>query len=98
MTTTPTQVAHPRKASLRTIVQALAGQVLALAAIIPVLALVAPKFLDALGTLLPPAVYAYLAGAVAFIAVLSGAVARIMAIPGVNAWLTRIKLGATPTV
>ena len=88
MTTTPTQVAHPHKATLRTIVQALAGQVLALAAIIPVLALVAPKFLDALGTLLPPAVYAHLAGAVA----------RIMAIPGVNAWLTRIKLGATPTV
>lgn len=93
---TPTQVAYPWAATLRTILQTVAGLILGAAAFVTVLATLAPQFLAAIADLLPPEWYAWAVGAVAFIGALSGALARIMAIPGVNEWLTRIKLGATP--
>jgi len=98
--TTPlaTQVAHPTNAAVRTALQSVAGVVLTAASVIATLAILAPQFLVAVQDILPPEWAAYAAGAVAFIGTLSGVVARLMAIPGVNEWLTQIKLGATPKV
>ena len=96
MTTTPTQVAYPWTAAARTALQAIAGAVLALAAFVAALAILAPQFLAAVANILPPAWLAWATSAVATIGALAGAFARIMAIPGVNEWLTRIKLSAAP--
>lgn len=96
MTITPTQIAFPWSATLRTILQTVSGLILGAWAIITVAAVLAPQLLAAIGDLLPPEWAAWAVGAVAFIGALAGAFARVMAIPGVNDWLTKIKLGATP--
>lgn len=85
VTSEPTQVDHPFKATMRTFVQALIG----LVSVWSIVDLVLTDFLNEVGwaSALP-----YLAIASAIVA----AVARIMAIPQVNAWLTKIGLGATP--
>lgn len=95
-TVPPTQIAHPWLATVRTILQTIAGVVIGFASVIAVAAVLAPQFLDAIAILLPPEWYAYALAVVAFIGTLAGAVARIMAIPGVNNWLTRAHLGAAP--
>jgi hypothetical protein len=91
---TPTQVAYPGAAVLRTILQTVAGVILGAASVTAVVAVFAPQFLEAVATILPPEWLAWATGAVATIGALAGAFARIMAIPGVNAWLTTVKLGA----
>ena len=93
--TTPSQVAHPWKATLRTVVQVgvvLFTFVLAVGpAILNILA-------EDLGAHLPPGVIAWLLTAAAVLTALSGAVARIMAIPRVNEALSKVRLDAgTPT-
>ena len=92
---TPTQVAHPWKATLRTVVQV--GIVLftfVLAAGPAILKILA----EDLGAHLPPGITAWLLTAAAVLTALAGAVARIMAIPRVNDLLGRIRLDAgTPT-
>ena len=88
---TPSQVAHPWRATLRTIVQVgvpLFGFVLLAGP--PILTILA----EDLGTHLPPGVTAWLLGAAAVITAVSGAVARIMALPRVNEALRRIRLDA----
>jgi len=46
---------------------------------------------------LPPVVFIWLNGIVAVTAVIIGAASRVMAIPAVNAWLTRwLNLGSVP--
>lgn len=97
-TVPPTQVAYPWRATLRTILQTVAGVVLGLASAIAAVAVLAPQFLAALAEILPPEWYAYAVTAVAFIGLLAGTVTKIMAIPGVNVWLTKWKLGAAPAV
>jgi hypothetical protein len=88
---TPSQVAHPWKATVRTVVQVgivVFTFVLAVGpAILNILA-------EDLGAHLPPGVTAWLLGAAAVITALSGAVARIMAIPRVNDLLGRVRLDA----
>lgn len=96
MTPTPTQVAYPWTAAARTVVQTVAGVVLGLAAGIATLAVLAPQFLAAVADILPPEWLAWAVSAVATIGAIAGAVAKIMAIPGVNEWLTKVKLSATP--
>jgi len=86
----PTQVEHPWKATFRTVVQTF----LAAAA---VLALVAPMIQEFVAEWWPGSpVVAWIGVGAAFIASVAGLVTRIMAVPAVNAWLTRIGLGATP--
>jgi hypothetical protein len=92
--TAPTQVTHPGAATARTILQSVAGAVLAAASFVAVLAVFAPQLLEAIADVLPPEWLAWATGAVAAIGAFAGALARVMAIPGVNAWLTRLKLGA----
>jgi uncharacterized membrane protein len=78
----PSQVAHPSKAVLRTVVQT----VVTLAAVIPLV-------VEVIGDDSPVWLVPILTGAV----VLAGVVTRIMAIPMVNGWLTSVGLGATPS-
>jgi protein-S-isoprenylcysteine O-methyltransferase Ste14 len=94
MTTTPTQVARPWTATARTALQAVAGAILGAAALVAAVAVLAPQFLEAVAAILPPEWLAWATAAVATIGAVAGAVARIMAIPGVNEWLTKIKLAA----
>jgi hypothetical protein len=88
---TPSQVAHPGRAVLRTVVQVglvLFGFVLAAGpAILNILA-------EDLGAHLPPGVITWMLTAAAALTALSGAVARIMALPRVNELLGRIRLDA----
>jgi len=95
-TPTPTQIAYPWKATLRTVLQTLAGIVLGLASFISAAAIFAPQLLDAITEILPPEWVPYAAAAVAFVVLLSATVTRIMVIPGVNEFLTKLKLGAVP--
>lgn len=76
----PSQVVHPWRATLRTVVQAVIG----LAALFPVL-------VGALGDV-PDWLVPILAG----VAVVAGAITRIAAIPAVNTGLTSIGVGAEP--
>jgi protein-S-isoprenylcysteine O-methyltransferase Ste14 len=92
--TAPTQVTHPGAATARTILQAVAGAILTAATVVATLAVFAPQFLTAIADILPPEWLAWATGAVAAIGAFAGALARVMAIPGVNAWLTTVKLGA----
>jgi ADP-ribosylglycohydrolase len=98
MTTTiptpATQVTRPWTAAFRTILQTVAGAILGSVVVVAAIATVAPQILDAVAAVLPPAWLAWATGAVATIGALAGAFARVMAIPGVNAWLTKLKLAA----
>lgn len=96
MTTTPTQVAYPWTATARTIAQTVAGVIIGASTFIAGFAILAPQFLAAVADILPREWLLWASGAVATVGALAGAVARIMAIPGVNEWLTKIKLSAAP--
>ncbi|UVK62563.1 hypothetical protein SEA_TAYLORSIPHT_24 [Arthrobacter phage TaylorSipht] len=89
----PSQVAHPWRASLRTVwavaVPAFGLVLFAGPAVLHILA-------EELGTVVPEGVTAWLLAAAGVLSALAGAVTRIMALPGVNAWLARFKLDAGP--
>ena len=92
---TPTQVAHPWKAALRTFLQVLVPAVLLVLA-------VGPEVLQILAEQLkghvPDGLLSWLFGAAGLLAALAGAAARIMAIPRVNELLGRVRLDAgSPT-
>lgn len=85
----PTQTAYPWKATLRTVL----GVILALGIVGPqLLAIVQEK----LGGYIPPDVMTYIAWGVGLIVAISATFTRIIAIPTINAWLTKIGLGAEP--
>lgn len=92
----PTQLEYPGKAVLRTVVAVGVSVLLGLAAVASVLQVFLPQFLEAIAEALPPEAFAVVSSTIATIIVVAGAVTRVMAIPGVNAFLTKIKLGATP--
>lgn len=77
---------------LRTIVQV----ILAFLSVWAVIAVIAPQILTELTTILPGPWVAWLAGLVAAVTGIAGALSRIMAIPQVNAWLSRLGLGSAP--
>lgn len=84
-----TQVAHPWKATVRTMLAAAVPTIITLVTVINIVT-------DQFGVYLSPAVIGWLTGAAGFLVVLSGAITRIMAVPGVNDFLKTIGLGATP--
>lgn len=59
-------------------------------------ALVLPQIIDALGLPVDGPVYLWLIGAAGVVTAIAGALSRIMAIPAVNAWLTKVGLGSVP--
>lgn len=89
----PTQVAHPARASWRTVLQTVLGAILTLGFVLPVAVQIIG---EELGDYLPPNVMAVLLTVSAVIVAVSGAVARIMAIKKVDAALSRIGIGARP--
>jgi len=60
------------------------------------LALVLPQIIDALGLPVESALYLWLVGLAAGVTAVAAAITRIMAIPAVNAWLTKVGLGSVP--
>jgi sugar phosphate permease len=91
--TTATQIAYPWVATSRTILQNLAGTILAFGSFTAGLAVFAPQILTAIVAVLPANWAAYATGAVTVISTLAGAIARVMAISGVNEYLTKLRLG-----
>ncbi|GAA1333050.1 hypothetical protein GCM10009592_26400 [Brachybacterium rhamnosum] len=82
----PTQVAHPWKATLRTVVAYVV-------AVVPVLLVAIPVVQDELGPYLPDAWVAWLGGVVAVLGAIVAAATRIMALEAVQDLLARIGLG-----
>lgn len=82
---TPTQIANPRRATLRTTVAALVGLVLVLNPVLVALVEILRELPEGLSV--PPVVFAVLNGAILLVAAVVGGVTRIMAIPAVNAWI-----------
>ncbi|MCW2132871.1 hypothetical protein [Arthrobacter sp. VKM Ac-2550] len=88
-----TQTAYPWKATLRTVLEV---GIPAFALVLIVIPQVLNILAEELGAVLPESVTAWLLAAAATVTLVAGALARIAAIPGVNALLTRIGLGAEP--
>ena len=55
-----------------------------------------PQIIEALGGVLPPDAFLWLNGVAAGITAIAAGLARVMAIPQVNAWLTKLGLGSVP--
>ena len=86
----------PNKRVIRTVLQSIAGFIVALAGGLAIFQLVAPQVLDAVREVLPPTWYAWLVGVVAAAGVAAGVLAKVMAIPQVDAWLKHFGAGSTP--
>lgn len=84
-----TAVWFPWQRVWRTTLQVIAGLIITLSIAAAAIALWAPTILHELQTILPPGMYAWLLGAIAICGIISGALAKLMAIPGVNAWLSK---------
>ncbi|URM86992.1 hypothetical protein SEA_BASILISK_24 [Arthrobacter phage Basilisk] len=89
----PSQVANPWRATFRTVwavaVPAFGLVLFAGPAVLGILA-------QELGAVVPESVTAWLLAAAGILSALAGAVTRVMALPAVNAWLSRFKLDAGP--
>lgn len=81
--TTPTQVAHPWRATLRTILQALVAALVVLPLAVPVIT----DWIAENPGLLPTEVAAGVTAAGAAVVAIAGLVARLMAVPGVDEFL-----------
>lgn len=88
----PTQVAHPNQASLRSFIQTALALLISFAAIWPLLNPLLEDFFTNAGLPTP----GYYVAALGVISAVAAALTRVMAIPAVNAWLTKIRLGANP--
>ena len=85
----PTQVKYPWRAALRTVL----AYVVAAGIVVPAVWSIAQ---DTLAGYLSPEVVTAAAWTVGLIVAVSAFVTRVIAIPAVNAWLTRLGVGATP--
>lgn len=83
---TPTQVAHPWKATARTGVAYLLAAIAFLAAALPLIT-------EHLGEYLPPSWQAWLTGAVAFLVAVATLITRLMALAKAQDFLAKIGLG-----
>ena len=89
---TPTQVAHPWRAALRTAVAVL----LSLALVLPIVWAIIGEELEKVGWAIPEPVGTVVGVIIAAITAAAAIVTRVMAIPAVSDWLTRLNLGPTP--
>ena len=89
---TPTQVAHPWRASLRTAVAVLLG----LALVLPIVWAIIGEELGKVGWAIPEPVGTVVGVIIAAITAAAAIVTRVMAIPAVSDWLTRFNLGPAP--
>lgn len=89
--TEPTQVRYPWKTTVRTAIQAFLSAA-------GILALVAPQLQEFVDQFWPGSpVIAWIGTGAIFVAALAALITRIMAIPAVDAVLTKIGLGAKPS-
>jgi hypothetical protein len=95
-TVTVQPIWHSRQRWIRTALQTALAFLVTLGGSVAVLQAVAPQVLDDLADVLPASWLAWLAGAFAFVIVIASALSRLMAIPVVNAWLTRVHAGSVP--
>lgn len=86
----------PNKRVIRTVLQSVAGFILALAAGLAAFQVIAPQVLEAIREVLPPTWYAWLVGFIAAVGVLAGVLAKVMAIPAVDRWLKHFGAGSAP--
>ncbi|QKS15590.1 hypothetical protein HUN59_04595 [Curtobacterium sp. Csp2] len=84
--------------ALRTALQVAVALVLALGGSVGLLQALSPQVLAAVVDVLPPNAYAWLVAAFAFVIAIATALSRLMAIPLVNAWLTRVHAGSVPKI
>jgi len=84
-----TEIWYKAQRVLRTIVQTAIPAFLTFA-------LVLPQIIEALGLPVDSELRLWLLGAAAIVTAVAGAISRVMAIPAVNAWLTKIGLGSVP--
>ena len=89
---TPTQVAHPWRASLRTAVAVLLG----LALVLPIVWAIIGEELGKVGWVIPEPVATVVGVIIAAITAAAAIVTRVMANPAVSDWLTKMHLGPTP--
>ena len=89
---TPTQVAHPWRAALRTAVAVLLG----LALVLPIVWAIIGEELGKVGWAIPEPVGTVVGVIIAAITAAAAIVTRVMAIPAVSDWLTKLNLGPTP--
>ena len=89
---TPTQVAHPWRAALRTAVAVLLG----LALVLPIVWAIIGEELGKVGWVIPEPVGTVVGVIIAAVTAAAAIVTRVMAIPAVSDWLTRLHLGPTP--
>ena len=88
-TETPTQVAFPLRAAVRTLIAVLVG--------LGVAPLILTALQEPLGLYLPPSWWAALAWFAGLCAAISTGVTRVLAIPQVNVFVTKwLNLGAEP--
>lgn len=85
----PTQVKYPWRAALRTAL----AYIVAAGIVVPMVWAIAQ---DTLGPYLSPEVVTATAWTVGLIVAVSAFVTRVIAIPKVNAWLTKLGVGAAP--
>ena len=85
----PTQVKYPWRAVLRTVLAYIVGAGI----VVPAAWVIAQ---DTLSGYLSPEVITATAWTVGLIVAVSAFVTRVIAIPQVNAWLTKLGVGATP--
>lgn len=84
-----TEIWYKSKRVLRTVVQVGIPAFLSFA-------LVLPQLIEALGLPVDSELRLWLVGVAAAVTAVAAALSRIMAIPAVNAWLTKIGLGSVP--
>jgi hypothetical protein len=90
--TTPTQVAHPGAAVKRTSLAAIISSGLGLAVVAPEIVNI---ILEEAGETMPADMRVALIGVGVGVVIVTAIITRIMAIPAVNAVLTKISFGAT---
>jgi len=86
----------PNQRVIRTVLQTIASALVTLAGLAGFLVLFAPQLLEALREILPPSWYGWGVVAIGVIGTISGVLAKVMAIPAVNAFLTRFGVGSVP--
>jgi len=86
----------PNQRVIRTVLQSTASTLVTLAGLAGFLVLFTPQLLEAIREILPPSWYAWGVLAIGVLGTISGVLAKVMAIPAVNAFLTRFGVGSVP--
>jgi hypothetical protein len=83
----PTQVANPRRATLRTVVAVIVGLVLTLPLVNAFLLILQSELAAVTAFEIPAWIWAAINISLAVVALVGGIVTRVLAIPGVNEWI-----------